>query len=236
MKLRFFHTSDTHGEFPPIEGHADFVVHSGDWFPNRHDNADPWKPGNRAGKPHHEHAFQAAWVDKHASRIKVWVGSRRIIYCPGNHDYYDPTDRLKAEGVEVINLGVKRIWYQDGIPFIGFPYCPANVHPWNYALETAEMEREIGRMEIILAGEGAKEIVIVAHCPPAGILDKSHGTHYGNPQLTEFLAKTDLDIRALLCGHVHYDNAVTLSGSVLVSNAATVVHNIEMTFEDRAYD
>lgn len=117
------------------------------------------------GKPEREEAFQADWVDRNAGRIKAWLKGLPLIFCPGNHDFYDPTDRLRAEGVTCVNLAKKRLYRFDGIPFIGLPYCPANVHPWNYAVGDEEMAKEVGRMGVILAAEGVQEAVVVAHCP-----------------------------------------------------------------------
>lgn len=230
MKIRFVHVSDSHGNFPPL-GTGDVVVHSGDLMPNRHDDADPFKPGTQWGKPEREMSFQERWIDANARRIKDWVGGRPFFFCPGNHDFYDPTARLVAEGVHIRHLGVKHIDYYDGVPLFGFPFCPSNVHPWNYATDPAGMEQEIARMRAILVNE--REIILVAHCPPGGILDKSRsGTRYGNPALTDFLDHGGMDVKAVFCGHVHEDHAIWLDpdSHLLISNAATVVNHVEMQF------
>jgi Icc-related predicted phosphoesterase len=231
MKVRFVHVSDTHGDFPHL-GLGDIVVHSGDLMPNRNDDVDPFKFGSRYGKPEREVDFQERWIDANATKIKGWIGQRPFIYCPGNHDYYDPAPRLKAEGVQVVNLGVSKLEQYDGIPFYGFPFCTSGVHPWNYATGPNDMAREIERMRADLAQE--REVILVAHCPPGGILDLSNrGARYGNPALTEFLSKGGIDVRAVLCGHVHADHAIWIDPytHLLVSNAATTVHYIEMQFD-----
>ncbi len=231
MKQRLFHVSDTHGHFPLLRGRADFVVHSGDFFPNRHNDADPRQPGTLFGRPDREEEFQTEWLNQQAGTIKEWLGGRDLLYCPGNHDYYDPTDRLAQEGVACVNLSKVRPYYRDGILYYGLPQCPYDVRPWNYSTPVQDMIREVTRMGEILKGE--VEVVLVAHCPPAGILDKARtGTHYGNTALTNYLAYESYSIKAVLCGHIHEDHGITLSGGVLISNAACSVHNLELEFEN----
>ncbi len=232
MQLRVVHVSDTHGRLPLLSGRADVVVHSGDWAPNRHDEDDPHKDGTLYAKPDREEEFQAEWFDKSAKDIAEWLNGRPLIYCPGNHCFHDPTARLRAEGIDFVNLGVQRLYeYTENIPFFGFPFCPQDVHPWNYALGGEAMAREIERMRAIL--EDKRQIMLVAHCPPGGILDKGRaGTGYGNTQLASFLSYSSVDVKAVLCGHIHADHGVFFDtdAHLIISNAATAVHNLVFEF------
>ncbi len=202
-------------------------------MPNRHDDDDSFKPGSMYGKPDREESFQQRWIDDNILRIKNWLGGRPLIYCPGNHDYYDPTHRLRAEGIDFVNLGVQRLYeYDESVCFFGFPFCPSTVIPWNYATGGDAMQQEIDRMRAILAMK--KNVILVAHAPPNGILDVARsGASWGNPALTSFLQYGGMDIKAVLCGHVHPSNGIFFDNDapLIVSNAATTVHNLSFDFE-----
>lgn len=231
MRVSYLHLSDTHGDFPPLLGRAGIIIHSGDFMPNRHNNEDPFKPGTMFGKPDNEVEFQRKWVEENATIIKGWFGTRKVLYCPGNHDFYDPTERLRKEGVDFVNLATERAYKLDGVVYAGFPFCPWDVRPWNYALPIQNMKAAVEglRKEV----EPYPEVVLVAHCPPANILDRARsGTRYGNTTLAIALAYELPQVMAVFCGHVHDDYGVSLVGDILVSNAATVVHRIELEFED----
>ena len=203
-------------------------------MPNRHDDADPFKPGTMFGKPDREESYQKDWIDRHATRIKSWLGGRKMIFCPGNHDYHDPTPRLRAEGVDAVTLSqAEPLHMHDGVPFTGFPYCPMGVLPWNYALDANGMNLELEHLSEVIEARAAREIMLVAHCPPGGILDKGDlGDRFGNGSLTSWLQYKGHDIKAVLCGHVHPDNGVYVGDWLVISNAATTVHNLTFEFED----
>lgn len=231
MKIRLFHVSDMHGDFPEMWGRGDWVIISGDMMPNRHDEKDPWKPGSQFGVPDREAAFQQEWVTKNLGNFAKWIGKRKAVFSPGNHDYFNPTDLMRSVGIDFTYLGAHDVHHVDGIPFYGFPYCPWDVRPWNWATDVKAMQGHVETMKARLQKEG--EAVIVAHCPPAGILDRGRGgTHYGNTSLTNYLAYEAFSVKAVLSGHVHEDHGVTYSGGVIISNAARSVHNLEIEFQD----
>lgn len=231
VRLRVIHVSDTHGRLPHLGYRGDVVVHSGDFMPNRHDTDPPDGAESRYGTPDREETFQKEWIDRQAKALKAWIGDRLFFFCPGNHDYYDPTARLQAEGVQIINLGETGVEHYQGVPFYGFPYCPSNVHPWTNALGRTDMEKEIERMKKDLRKE--KDIILVAHCPPGGVLDKNRqGALNGNPCLTDFINYSGVELKAVLCGHVHADHGILVDFGLVISNAATTVHNFVFDFDD----
>jgi Icc-related predicted phosphoesterase len=233
MKLRLSHVSDTHGHLPFLKGRTDIVVHSGDFMPNRFDDAepDPVTKQSLRGVPYEEEAFQTEWIDQHATAIKQWLGGRAFFFCAGNHDFVDPTPRLRAEGIKAVNL-TSRVHTYDGLSFIGFPWCPYDVRPWNYAIPIRDMQREVDRLKQMIS-EGGPEVILVAHCPPAGLFDVSRGTSYGNTALANLLSYGTHDpLLALLCGHIHTDHGVAYEDGMLVSQAATTVHNLMLRVSD----
>lgn len=233
MKLRLAHVSDTHGRLPLLRGRADIVVHSGDFMPNRFDEMlpDPVSKKSLRGVPYEEEEFQTEWVDRNASALKEWIGGREFLFCAGNHDFIDPTPRMRAEGIKATNITSRTHW-EVGVPFIGFPWCPYDVRPWNYAITVQDMKRETERLKQMLI-EGGAESILVAHCPPAGFFDMSRGISYGNTSLATLLSFGTQDPPlALLCGHIHADHGMAYEDGMLISQAATVVHNLLITVSD----
>jgi len=233
VKIRIAHTSDTHGRFPSLRGRADIIIHSGDFMPNRFDEAEPDPITKRSprGTPCEEEPYQTEWIDQNASTIKRWIDGRTFLFCAGNHDFIDPTPRLRAEGIDAVDLTSRTHW-RDGVPFIGFPWCPYDVRPWNYAIPTLDMQREAQRLGQMLV-EGGSETILVAHCPPAGHFDVARGTSYGNTALANLLSYGTQDPPlALLCGHIHEDHGVAYEDGMLISQAATVVHHLQITVSD----
>jgi Icc-related predicted phosphoesterase len=85
--------------------------------------------------------------------------------------------------------------------------------------------------EMDAAMKDYENVVIAAHCPPMGILDKARGgVSYGNSLMANYLSYKALNVRAFLCGHIHEDHGITMFSNILISNAACVVHNLQLEF------
>jgi len=207
--VRILHISDTHGEMSMLRGQFDLVVHSGDLQPNR----------TRGSVT--EGAFQEHWVRSNATRLRHWLGDTPFLFCPGNHDFFDPQEIARDVGIDWTTLGNKA-HEVEGLRFVGLPYVPFFRGEWNYETCSIELMRKTYRLL-----ESTKPDVLVAHCPPHGILDDTHGTHIGNRALTEWL-KTRSTLKAILCGHCHESAALETFQGCTVSNAARMQRIIKL--------
>lgn len=215
--FRLTHISDTHGMIPLCYPEDSIMlVHSGDMFPNA-----------TRGNVGEELEFQEKWVKKQILKYKSRIGSRYFLYIHGNHDYYDPQKDFEAAGIRAINLNNKLVKLM-GLRFYGFPYVPFIAGEWNYEKQVPEMSRLVNQIP--------ECDVLVAHCPPYGILSKdSEGKGGGNSSLMNWLAYGGLSPRYILCGHFHESRGMKLVEPIMnndpplfVSNAATTQHTIEV--------
>jgi Icc-related predicted phosphoesterase len=188
--MKICHVSDTHTRFPELIGDYNLIVHSGDMLPNMRPRAKL-----------QEKLFQRDWIRENGERFKTWIGEKPFLFCSGNHDYIDPCDELKDLGINAINLDNKMIEI-DGVKFYGFPYVPY-IGVWNWELIEREMRSAVERLVEIV--DFHKIDVLVAHCPPYGILDMNmQRTHIGNVAMINAINYTIRNMPKLyLCGHAH---------------------------------
>jgi Icc-related predicted phosphoesterase len=227
------HISDTHSTFPKLPGTDEIVVCSGDFFPN-----------STRGIREIEENYQTQWLIENLPTFKKWIGNRKFLFCSGNHDFIDPCRILQQEGIRAVNI--TNTWREhNGISFYGFPYIPWIAGEWNYECHVPEMQRNVAKLKEVIATKGVD--VLVAHCPPYGILDADFvikddnniivpkwAEHCGNRSLTNLLSyemeeiPRELRPRYLLCGHMHghYGRINTLG--VTISQAATRTHVVEI--------
>lgn len=212
--MKILHLSDTHGTFPELKGAFDVIVHSGDLMPN--------KTRGTATEP----GFQKDWVARKAIRLANWIGKTPFLYCPGNHDYYDPESVLRQHGVAATTLGAEPLELL-GYKFVGFPYVPWFNGEWNYEKLAPDMFSLMGG--VIDRMEAGEIDVLVAHCPPEGILDETFGNvRIGNPQLTRAFNVANKLPKAILCGHCHESPGTAIVRDCIISNAATTMRIIDL--------
>ncbi len=217
------HISDTHGRLDPLdlEG-VDLIVHSGDFLPSF-----SW------GDRQHDTPRQREWLYQSAARIRDWTGGLPVLHCQGNHDFFSSTSVesiLRDNGCKWTDI-TNRSDEIAGLVWYGLPWVP-QYGTCNYGCELDELYR---RTEDALRAEPD---ILVAHCPPWGVLDLSAGyhpfggrpvppEHIGNPALTAWLMRDDVKRPAhILCGHVHESHGYANVGATAVSNAATTQHRI----------
>lgn len=213
---RITHISDTHGEFPIVPDSSLVIVHSGDMAPNK-----------TRGISTEEAAYQEEWWKANLVDFQCKIGNRIFAYIPGNHDYYDPEQLLRNNGVNAHNLTGKAIKLLDKV-YYGFPYIPFIAGEWNYETREAEMRKLVEAIPLCN--------ILVAHCPPFGICaDVVEGKSGGNSVLMNWLAYNGYSYLPdyLLCGHFHESRGIGQfydceRGGTLVSNAATVQHTFEI--------
>lgn len=224
FRMRICHISDTHSGFPPLYGRYDVVLHTGDFFPNSHHVS--------AGNKTQEAVFQLQWLRDTLPEIKKWLYGHPLLFVLGNHDFANPDmveELLNSEGITAINLSDKIVSYHD-VNFYGFPYVPPINGMWNYERELPEMQKEVDRMVEKLNQTHVD--VLACHSPPHKILDLSMGNLVlGSSAIADALdykIQRDMMPSHYLCGHIHEANGMAIRNGVLVSNAATTRHLIEV--------
>jgi Icc-related predicted phosphoesterase len=234
VPLTIFHFSDSHGRVPviPTSIEFDIIVCSGDFLPDRYVRKEeqirynlPWcMPASPERQEH--------WLRTQLDKVKAQARGKPWLFCPGNHDFYDPVPMLREAGVDAHNLADTVVTI-GGIRFYGFPYCPWAGGGYNYELHPTAMEMKVGEV-VDLLNEGAFD-VLVAHCPPYKMLDLAkNGQLCGNPWMTKAL----LDLpperlpKAYLCGHVHRAAGDGDFRGMYVSNAATKTRLIPVRWGD----
>lgn len=206
--MKICHISDTHGAFPPLPD-CDLVVHSGDFMPNR----------TRGIRPVEE-TFQTEWLRSKLRRTREWLGDRPLYFCPGNHDFVDPTVMWREAGLTALNLELRQPEF-GGLVFAGFPWVPYFTGEWNY--ETSEAEIGL-RLEQLRPCD-----VLVCHGPPKGVQDRNGNERCGSWALRSWCQTNSWVPKYLLCGHIHtaFGSVKWLRG-ITVVNSATKVRLIDI--------
>lgn len=224
FKLRLCHVSDTHGKFPRLYGRYDAVIHTGDLFPNSHHVMS----GNKT----QEMSYQLQWLRDSLPEMKSWLQGHPFLYVPGNHDFLNSAlleFELRSVGIEAFDLTDKMLNFQ-GVNFYGFPYVPAINGMWNYERELPEMQKEVDRM----IGDLNKTYVdvLACHAPPYRMLDLTMGNEIVGCQVIatalDYKISKDMLPAYYLCGHIHEANGMSVRNGMMVSNAATTRHIIEI--------
>ena len=224
FKMRLCHVSDTHGKFPTLYGRYDAVIHTGDLLPNSHHVMT----GNR----NLEMKFQLQWIRDNINEFKSWLGGHPLLYVPGNHDFIDSNlleFELRAAGLEAFNLTDKILTFQN-VNFYGFPYVPEINGMWNYERRLPEMQTEVDRMVAELNKTYVD--VLACHAPPYKMLDLTMGNEVVGCQVIstalDYKISKDMLPSYYLCGHIHEANGMSVRNGMMVSNAATTRHIIEV--------
>lgn len=215
VSVKILHISDTHGLLPEPIGDWDVVVHSGDMMPNRSYGVRPV-----------EVPFQRLWIEDNAPRFHARYWTKPFLYCPGNHDYHDPTPHMRALGIDA-RLICNNEALVDGVRFWGFPWVP-QFYDWNWMCGPAERREHLKPAVELM--ESAELDVLVAHGPMYGVLDRNaDGERCGSRVLRETLQTVKRAPRALLHGHIHESHGLQAwSRGMLVSNAATTQRIVEI--------
>ena len=222
--MRLMHISDTHGNFPRLYGRFDAVIHTGDLFPNSHHVMN----GNKS----QEMSFQLRWLRDSMNEIKGWLQGRPLLYVPGNHDFLHSSlmeFEMRSVGLEAFDLTDKVLTFQ-GVNFYGFPYVPAINGMWNYERDIPEMQKEVDKMVKVINETYVD--VLACHGPPYKMLDLTMGNEIvGNQVMNtalDYKISKDMLPTYYLCGHIHEANGMSVRNGMMVSNAATTRHIIEV--------
>lgn len=224
FKMRVCHISDTHGKFPRLYGRYDAVIHTGDLFPNSHAAF----VGDRAG----EMKFQLKWLRDNIGEFKSQLQGNPFLYVPGNHDFLDHNlmeFELRQVGVEAFDLTDKLLTFK-GVNFYGFPYVPYISGMWNYERHFPEMQKEVDKMVEVVNNNFVD--VLACHAPPYKMLDLTMGNEIVGCQAMatalDYKINKEMLPNYFLCGHIHEANGMSVRNGMMVSNAATTRHIIEV--------
>jgi Icc-related predicted phosphoesterase len=221
--MRLLHISDTHGQFKPLRGSFDIIVHSGDLPPD-----PPKSMGQNKLGP-----WQLDWVKNNIAEFKEWLQGKPFLFCGGNHCFYNPyrfEELLNEAGIKAICLHNK-ITSFEGVKFFGFPFVPPINGSFAYETDNETMIKHCDYMSKLMNETYVD--VIVAHCPPYNCLDANplDGHHFGNRTMCDLLDyKLTKKMRPkwYLCGHIHSANSITVRNGLMVSNAARTQHIIQL--------
>jgi len=224
------HISDCHGQLIDLPGEFDVVVCSGDFFAyNKSESFGKrgieLEPNRTAAKRKAEIEFQKIWLLTNIKAIKEWIKGKPFIWSSGNHDFLNPCQILNDNGIEAIDLDNKVVEYKSFV-WYGFPYVPKIRNCWNFECTPDELRKEVNTFLRRL--KDAKMFdrldILVAHCPPDGILDTYDAKkeqHIGNPFINSTITyQLTNPLKLYLCGHAHPSNGVLSIGSTTFSNAA----------------
>jgi Icc-related predicted phosphoesterase len=234
--MKILHVSDSHGQIPfYIKNHFDqlsdfdLIIHSGDFFDN-----GMHKPPHSQMFAYWEEKFQTEEVAKFGLSLVEWVKGKPFLYCAGNHDF-NPNFIFEmnkiAEKKNFYNLtGYDHKVLETKIS--GFPYINFINGYWNYEIRNQEMLKDLFLDRIKNWMKNGFPDILVTHAPPFSILDgvKTNG-HFGLQVLKDYLDGKLGNFplpKAILCGHVHESHGTEIYNGVLISNAATTFHLLEV--------
>lgn len=224
FKVRICHISDTHSGFPRLYGRYDCVLHTGDFFPNSHHVMQ--------GNKNREAVFQLQWLRDNMANIKAWLQGHPFLFVLGNHDFV-PAEMMEQElrsfGIDARNITNKHFNFRE-VDFYGFPYVPVISGMWNYEKDLPEMQIEVDKLVEIL---NAKHVdVLACHAPLYQTLDLSMGNELCGSTIIanglDYKVSKDMLPGYYLCGHIHEANGITIRNGMVISNAATTLHVIEV--------
>ena len=136
---------------------------------------------------------------------------------------------MRAAGLEAFDLTDKTLKFQ-GVNFFGFPYVPSINGMWNYERGVPEMQKEVEKMVEALNKEYVD--VLCCHAPMHGMLDLTMGNEVVGcstiANALDYKVSRDMLPQYYLCGHIHEANGMTVRNGMMVSNAATTRHIIEV--------
>jgi Icc-related predicted phosphoesterase len=222
--MRLCHISDTHGKFPCLYGRYDAVIHTGDLFPNSN--------AVMVGDRNAEMSYQLKWLRNSMEEIKSWLQDHPFLYVPGNHDFLPSSlmeFEMRSAGLEAFDLTDKTLMFK-GVNFYGFPYVPYISGMWNYERHFPEMQKEVDKMVTVINKEFVD--VIACHAPPYKQLDLTMGNKVVGCQTMatalDYKISKDMMPSYFLCGHIHEANGMSVRNGMMISNAATTRHIIEI--------
>ena len=233
--VKILHFSDSHGRMPrkPSDDY-DVIACTGDFMA---DDDIAWEMAHRGldKVPSFKQTkrFQEKWLAENIYSSGRWIGKQPFIWCAGNHDFFDPCEMLRKEGVEVYDA-TNCVQHVAGLSWYGFPFINAINGYYMYERLASGMLDEAETFIARCHDEiGGMPDVLLAHAPLAGLYDEDkHGKRWGNSVLLNKLMYLVADQQRLpklfLCGHVHKHGHGAVMNGMRVFNSATTANIIEV--------
>ncbi|MBN1545243.1 MAG: metallophosphoesterase family protein [Syntrophaceae bacterium] len=138
----------------------------------------------------------------------------RILAVHGNWDRSEVKDFLVGKGYSLHEKGV----IIGGIGFFGLG--GSSPTPMNTATEYTEEEIATFLNRGYEMVRDAQKIILVSHCPPRGVLDRTYlGLSGGSKSVRSFLETHRVDL--CLCGHIHEGAGIETFRETLVANSGS---------------
>jgi Icc-related predicted phosphoesterase len=206
--LRICAVSDLHGFLPEIPD-CDALVIAGDIVAASHDQREEMQSYVRFGH----------WLTEIVCRGIIPVG------IAGNHDFLLRDDERFARALPWVYL-LDQAWTHpyranDDVTFFGTPW-----QPWfgGWAFNAPEVDPGEEFLHSKFDQIPADTDVLIAHGPPAGILDRVGGRHVGSNALSKNIQR--VMPKLVVCGHIHHCYGVEQVEGVTIANASvTAVEN-----------
>lgn len=172
--MRIVLTSDTHGKFPDLPP-GDVLIHAGDL--------------TETGKYLQVHTA-GEWLQS--------LDYKSIILVPGNHDFLFQEEEKKARRLlGRVHVLIDQELTHEGFKFYGSPWQPF-FFDWAFNVKSYEERVEIWKKIPI------DTKVLITHCPPFGILDRSvRGNSVGDEALAKRLSQLS-ELKLHVFGHIHW--------------------------------
>lgn len=177
--MRIVAISDTH------MGHGEIVLPEGDVLVHLGDYCDGLNPHPRCEGLHEQLLDAREWLLSHRDAYKA------VICLPGNHDPVSALMTLSVEGITIIDNDSIDI---EGVTFVGITMTKGPTYG-RWHKEDHEIARDIMKLPM-------EADVVLSHCPPYGILDKSsHGFNVGSKAIRDYVKGSRPKYH--LFGHCH---------------------------------
>ena len=154
------------------------------------------------------------------SKLSDYAKSKQVLAIIGNDDTYMQKQVLKARGVH--DLYDQSFVYKN-FAFIGLEASTSR--PALFRHEEEDFQEHLKRQSRAVGG---KELVVLSHAPPYGILDRGirysredeFTGHIGSTALTSFIETNPVDM--VVCGHCHSQGGLTSKlGNVMIVNVSS---------------
>lgn len=207
MKITFI--SDTHTQHKKIElPGGDILIFSGDFM--------------GSGYRVYEAQSFLKWFSEQPYKYKIFIAGNHDRYCENNPELFEAlVDDYVDQNVIYLKDDLIEI---EGLKIYGTPWQP---YFCNWAFNIPESDRLISLYQNIPEDLD----ILITHCPPYNILDKSHDYRngeepLGSKELETVLSELGEHRPKIHCfGHIHGDGGNTLTDGTCYINASVCDEN-----------
>lgn len=202
MKITFI--SDTHTQHKKIElPGGDILIFSGDFM--------------GSGYRVYEAQSFLKWFSEQPYKYKIFIAGNHDRYCENNPELFEAlVDDYVEQNVIYLKDDLIKV---EGLKIYGTPWQP---YFCNWAFNIPESDRLISLYQNIPEDLD----ILITHCPPYNILDKSHDYRNGEEPLgskeleTVLLELGEHRPKVHCFGHIHGDGGNTLTDGTYYINAS----------------